>query len=151
MSKPEFVYTTYIKTTREKLWHAITDEEFTGSYWFNCSLVSDWKVGSPMKMMRGGQVMNECVILESDPPRRLSYSWHTVFDEDMKKEKSSRVTFVLEDDHGAVKLTVTHEDFPAGSKTLPSISVGWPLVLSSLKSMIETGKPLAFDPAKTTT
>jgi uncharacterized protein YndB with AHSA1/START domain len=145
MSKPEFVYTTFIKTTPEKLWHALTDKTFTESYWFGCSLNSDWKVGSAMRMERAGQVMNECVILESDPPRRLAYSWLTVFDEAMKQERPSRVTFVLEPGQGTVKLTVTHEGFAEGSTTLPSISNGWPLVLSSLKSILETGEPLAFE------
>lgn len=145
MRKPEFVYTTFIKTTPDKLWHALTDTEFTSAYWFGCTLISDWKVGSPMQMNKGGKVVNECVILESDPPRRLSYSWLSVFDEEMKAEKPSRVTFVLEPCGSAVRLTVTHEDFAEGSKTLPSISGGWPLVLSSLKSILETGQPLDFD------
>ncbi|KQW21951.1 ATPase [Afipia sp. Root123D2] len=148
MSKPEFVYTTFIKTTPEKLWHALTDTEFTRSYWFGCSLSSDWKVGSRMHMDRDGKVVNECVVLESDPPRRLSYSWHSIFDDEMKKERPSRVTFVLEPNGSAVKLTVTHEDFAEGSKVLPSISGGWPLVLSSLKSILETGQPLDFEMAK---
>jgi uncharacterized protein YndB with AHSA1/START domain len=147
MSKPEFVYTTFIKTTPEKLWHALTDTGFTRSYWFGCSLSSDWKVGSRMHMDRGGKVVNECVVLESDPPRRLSYSWHSIFDDEMKKERPSRVTFVLEPNGGAVKLTVTHEDFAEGSKVLPSISGGWPLVLSCLKSILETGQPLDFEMA----
>lgn len=145
MSKPEFAYTIYIKTTPEKLWHALTDTEFTRSYWFGCTLSSDWTVGSRMHMDRYGKVVNECVVLESDPPRRLSYSWHSIFDEDMKTEKPSRVTFVLEPDGSSVKLTVTHEDFAEGSKVLPDISGGWPLVLSSLKSILETGQPLDFD------
>ena len=72
MSKPEFVYTTYIKTTPEKLWHALTDREFTHRYWMDCTLTSDWKTGSRMTMERDGEVKNDCVILESDPPRRLS-------------------------------------------------------------------------------
>jgi uncharacterized protein YndB with AHSA1/START domain len=147
MSKPEFVYTTFIKTTPDKLWHALTDKAFTESYWFGCSLTSDWKVGSRMHMDRGGKVLNECVILESDPPRRLAYSWLTVFDEEMKRENPSRVTFVLEPRQDAVKLTVTHEGFAEGSKTLPSISDGWPLVLSNLKSILETGQPVATDKA----
>lgn len=150
MRKPEFVYTTFIKTTPEKLWHALTDREFTESYWFGCHLTSDWKIGSPMQMHRSGKVVNECVILESDPPRRLSYSWHAVFDAEMIKERPSRVTFVIEPDGTAVKLTVTHQDFAEDSKTLPSISGGWPLVLSSLKSILETGKPLDFDLARST-
>lgn len=147
-TRPEFAYTIYIKTTPEKLWHALTDTEFTRSYWFGCTLSSDWTVGSRMHMDRYGKVMNECVVLESDPPRRLSYSWHSVFDDDMKMEKPSRVTFVLEPDGSSVKLTVTHEDFAEGSKVLPSISGGWPLVLSSLKSILETGQPLDFDTAR---
>lgn len=151
MSKSEFVYTIFIKTTPEELWRALTDKAFTESYWFNCSLVSDWKVGSPMTMQKGGKIVNEGTVLESDPPRRLSYSWLSVFDDDMRKERPSRVTYVIEQEHGAVKLTVTHEGFAEGSKTLPSVSAGWPLVLSSLKSILETGKPLAFDIAKTTT
>jgi uncharacterized protein YndB with AHSA1/START domain len=145
MSKPEFVYTTFIKTTPEKLWHALTDREFTQKYWMDCTLTSDWKVGSRMHMDRGGKVMNECVVLESDPPRRLSYSWQSVFDAGMSKENPSRVTYVLEPHGGVVKLTVTHGDFTEGSKTLPSISFGWPMVLSSLKSILETGHGLAID------
>ena len=92
--------------------------------------------------------MNEGFVLESDPPRRLVYSWHSIFDEEMIKERPSRVTFVLEPSNGAVKLTVTHEDFAEGSKTLPSISEGWPIVLCSLKSILETGKPLDFEMAR---
>ena len=110
-----------------------------------CSLTSDWKVGSRMHMDRGGKVMNECVVLESDPPRRLVYSWLSVFDDKMKAEGPSRVTFVLEPRSNVVKLTVTHEGFPNGSTTLPSISDGWPMVLSSLKSILETGQPLVLD------
>ena len=147
MSKPEFVYVTFIKTTPEQLWHALTDKAFTASYWYNCSLASDWKVGSSMRMEKGGRVVNEGIILESDPPRRLCYSWLSVYDEAMKKERPSRVTFDLEPSHGAVKLTVTHEGFAEDSKTLPDISTGWPMVLSSLKSILETGQPLAFETA----
>ncbi|RTL51711.1 MAG: ATPase [Bradyrhizobiaceae bacterium] len=147
MSKPEFVYVTYIKTTPEKLWHALTDKAFTEKYWFCCSLDSDWKVGSKMLMTRGGELMNDCVVLESDPPRRMVYSWLTVFDEEMKKEKPSRVTYEIEPAYDGVKLTVLHEGFALDSKTLPSISTGWPLVLSSLKSILETGKPLHFEHA----
>jgi uncharacterized protein YndB with AHSA1/START domain len=145
MGKPEFVYTIFINTTPEKLWHALTDTTFTEGYWFGCRLISDWNVGSLMRMERAGQVLNECTILASDPPRRLCYSWLTVFDEAMKQERPSRVTFVLEPSQRSVKLTVTHEGFDEGSKTLPSISDGWPLVLSSLKSILETGQPLAFE------
>jgi uncharacterized protein YndB with AHSA1/START domain len=112
----------------------------------DCTLTSDWKVGSRMTMERGGELKNECVVLDSDPPRRLSYTWLSVFDAEMKKEKPSRVTFVIEPRGEVVKLTVTHEDFAADSKTLPGITTGWPMVLSSLKSILETGTPLVLDP-----
>lgn len=148
MRIPEFVYTTYIRTTPDKLWHALTDADFTRKYWMDCTLTSDWKAGSRMKMERGGEIKNDCVILESDPPRRLSYSWVSIFDEEMKKEKPSRVTYVIEPRGEMVRLVVTHEGFADDSKTLQSISTGWPMVLSSLKSILETGKPLIIDPAK---
>lgn len=147
MSKPEFVYTTYIRTTPEKLWHALTDREFSHKYWMDCILTSDWKVGSRMTMERHGELKNECVILESDPPKKLSFSWQSVFDPDMRKEKPSRVTYILEPQGDTVRLTVTHEGFADGSKTLPSVAFGWPMVLASLKSILETGKPLVIDPS----
>ena len=146
MIKPEFVYVTYIETTPDRLWWALTDRDFIHSYWMDCELISDWKVGSPMTMKRYGEIKNECVILESDPPRRLSYSWHSVFDPEMKKETPSRVTYTLEPQGKVVKLTVMHENFATGSKTVPSISSGWPMVLSNLKSILETGKPLPLYP-----
>jgi len=145
MRKPEFVYVTYIETTAEKLWHALTDRDFAQKYWMNCILTSDWKAGSRMTMERDGEIKNECVILESDPPRRMSYSWRSIFDEEMRKEAPSRVTYTLEPQGKAVKLTVTHENFAEGSKTLPSISTGWPMVLSSLKSILETGHALSLE------
>ena len=145
MRKPEFVYVTYIATTPDKLWHALTDAEFTRKYWMECTLRSDWKVGSRMTMERGGEIKNVCEVLESDPPRKLSYNWLSIHDEDMKKEAPSRVTYTLEPHGKLVKLTVTHENFADGSKTLPSITFGWPMVLSSLKSILETGHPLPLE------
>ncbi|MCO5130345.1 MAG: SRPBCC family protein [Xanthobacteraceae bacterium] len=146
MRKPEFLYVIYIETTPDTLWRALTDPAFTRRYWMNCELISDWKVGSPMTMTRDGEVKNECVIRESDPPRRLAYDWVSVHDPEMKREKPSRVTYTLEPQGKLVRLTVTHENFTDGSKTLPSVSFGWPMVLSSLKSVLETGKPLDLTP-----
>ena len=146
MRKPEFVYVTYIATTPDKLWRALTDAKFTKQYWMDCELISDWKVGSRMTMNRYGEVKNECVIRDSDPPRRLAYDWVSVHDPEMKREKPSHVTYLLEPHGDLVKLTVTHENFADGSKTLPSIAFGWPMVLSSLKSILETGKPLTINP-----
>jgi uncharacterized protein YndB with AHSA1/START domain len=143
MSKPKFVYVTYIASTPDKVWQALTDAEITAQYWFGYSLHSDWKVGSPvaLKAPGTGKIMDEGVVLECDPPRRLSYTWFPQY-EDFKNERPSRVTFDLVPFKGQVQLTVVHDDFDDGSKVLESISGGWPKVLSSLKSFLETGNAL---------
>jgi uncharacterized protein YndB with AHSA1/START domain len=144
MSKPEFVYTTYIETTAEKLWHALTDGDFTERYWFGHRITSDWKVGSAYGFTNQGKPMVEGKVLISDPPRRLAYTWYNRKDE-AKGEGTSRVTFDLEPRGNVVKLTVTHDELGEDGKTLRDISGGWPLVIASLKSMLETGKPLPAD------
>ena len=144
MSTPEFVYTTYIETTPEKLWHALTDGDFTERYWFGHRITSDWKVGSAYGFTNQGKPMVEGKVLVSDPPRRLAYTWYNR-KEEAKGEGTSRVTFDLEPRGNVVKLTVTHDELGEDGKTLRDISGGWPLVIASLKSMLETGKPLPAD------
>jgi uncharacterized protein YndB with AHSA1/START domain len=144
MSKPEFVYTTYIETTAEKLWHALTDGDFTERYWFGHRIASDWKVGSAYGFTNQGKPMVEGTVLVSDPPRRLAYTWFNR-KEEAKGEGTSRVTFDLEPRGNVVKLTVTHDELGEDGKTLRDISGGWPLVIASLKSMLETGNPLPAD------
>jgi uncharacterized protein YndB with AHSA1/START domain len=144
MSKPEFVYTTYIEATAEKLWHALTDGDFTERYWFGHRITSDWKVGSAYGFTNQGKPMVEGKVLVSDPPRRLAYTWYNR-KEEAKGEGTSRVTFDLEPRGNVVKLTVTHDELGEDGKTLRDISGGWPLVIASLKSMLETGKPLPAD------
>jgi uncharacterized protein YndB with AHSA1/START domain len=141
MSKPEFVYVTYIETTPEKLWHALTDGDFTERYWFGVRLKSDWKVGSRFSMMRDGAENDTGEVIEYDPPRRLSYTFVNL-SEKYRGERPARATFVLEPYGEVVKLTLTHQGFDEGSKMLPAISKGWPAILSNLKSMLETGRPL---------
>ena len=142
MSRPEFVYVTYIETTPEKLWHALTDGNFTERYWFGVRLRSDWKVGSPFEMLRSdGTVSDAGKVVECDPPRRLAYTFVNLSDK-YRNEFPALATFVLEPHGKLVKLTLTHEGFGAGSKMLPAISKGWPAILSSLKSILETGRPL---------
>src|SRR5713101_36453 len=130
MRKPEFVYVSYIETTPEKLWEALTSSEFSKRYWFGTELKTDWKVGS-----------------QFDRPRRLSYTFHHVLSEEARKERPTRVVFNLEPHGQLVKLTLTHEDFEDGSKLLSGISKGWPAILSSLKSMLESGTALAIPPS----
>jgi uncharacterized protein YndB with AHSA1/START domain/DNA-binding transcriptional ArsR family regulator len=150
-----FVYETYILTTPETLWKALTEPKFTRRYW-GAALKSDWKVGSPVLWQEGSdpEFHNwDQVVLESDPPRRLSYSWHSYremhkemfgwSDEQFAElitEPRSKVTFEIEPFGEFVKLTVIHDDFDRESVMLQSISGGWPMILSGLKTYLETGK-----------
>lgn len=147
MSKPEFIYVTYIETTPEKLWEALTDSAFTRRYWFDTEVRSDWKVGSPLALVMSGKVTDTGEILEADRPRRLSYTFKHEVDEDIRNERPTKVVFTLVPYGNLVKLTVTHEGFATGSKLLDGISKGWPAILSGLKSLLETGKAPTILPA----
>ena len=144
MLKPAFNYISYIETTAEKLWDALTNSEFTTRYWWDTSVISDWKVGSPVSLVINGLTTDVGKILKADRPRRLSYSFHHILNERALKERPSRVTFVLEPKGELVKLTLTHEGFADDSVVVDGISKGWPAILSSLKSLLETGKPLVI-------
>ncbi|MCU1502982.1 MAG: ArsR family transcriptional regulator [Ilumatobacteraceae bacterium] len=156
---PEFVYVTYIKTTPEQLWQAITDPAFTRRYW-GVALISDWHVGSPVAWEFAGITMADPAqtVLAADAPRRLAYTWHAITPEfaavvdgseeelaAMAAEDLSHVTFDLEPVGEMVKLTVTHAGFEPGSAILGGITNGWPSILASLKTLLETGEPLVFD------
>jgi uncharacterized protein YndB with AHSA1/START domain len=137
-----FVYVTYIRVTPEKLWDALIKPEFTRAYWCETWQDCDWKAGSPWRIMTpDGRVGDSGEVLEIERPRRLVLSWRNEFT-DMKAEGYSRATFELEPVGETVKLTVTHEMERDGSKFIAAVSTGWPHILSSLKSMLETGKPL---------
>jgi uncharacterized protein YndB with AHSA1/START domain len=142
----DFVYVTYIKTTPEKLWAALTSPEFTRQYWFGIDVTSDWKVGSPMKYISNGEAKVEGKVLIADRPKLLSYTFRETAGE-ASKEPPTKVTLELEPELGTqtVRLTVTHSDFVPNSKHRPSISGGWPAVLSGLKSLLETGETLTFE------
>jgi uncharacterized protein YndB with AHSA1/START domain len=144
MSKPEFVYVTYIETTPERLWEALTSSEFTRRYWFNTEVRSDWKVGSPWALVMDGKTTDVGEILEAERPRRLSYTFKHVGDEELKQEPASKVVFTLEPHGKVVKLTLTHEGFVEGGKMLDGISKGWPAILASLKSLLDSGTALAI-------
>jgi uncharacterized protein YndB with AHSA1/START domain len=142
MSKPEFVYVTYIETTPEKLWQALTDPDFTERYWFGVRLRSDWKIGSAFEMVRkDGSVSDAGKVVEYDPPRRLAYTFVNLSDE-YKGEPPALATFTLQSHGKLVKLTVTQQGFKKGGKFLAGISQGWPAILSSLKSLLERGHAL---------
>jgi uncharacterized protein YndB with AHSA1/START domain/DNA-binding transcriptional ArsR family regulator len=154
--RPSFVYTTYINTTPERLWEALTDPAFTERYW-GIHFDTDWQRGSPMIWHQRGIAISdpEQVVLESEPYRRLSYTWHAFTPEfaealnleddayaQIAGERRSKVTFEIEDFDGRVKLTVIHDDLEPGGLTISMISNGWPRVLSDLKTFLETGEPL---------
>ena len=155
---PAFVYQTYIRTSPEQLWRALTEPAFTERYWGGLALDTDWKVGSPISWRFGGVTVDdpEQVVVESDPYRRLAYSWHTFTPEwavasgidealraEIADERRSVVTFEIEDVGEMVKLTVLHGNFEAGSTVATMVRDGWPRVVSELKTLLETGEPLA--------
>ncbi|WP_433757703.1 ArsR/SmtB family transcription factor [Nocardia sp. CA-135398] len=156
MSDNAFVYTTYIKTTPQRLWQALTEPAFTDRYW-GASFDTDWQPGSEMVWHQRDWTSKDSdqVVLEADPYTRLSYTWHT-FDpafaeafemnaEDVAawaREPRSKVTFDIEPRGETVKLTVTHDGFEPGSAVLEGIGGGWPSILSSLKTLLETGETL---------
>jgi uncharacterized protein YndB with AHSA1/START domain len=143
MSKPTFAYVTYIATAPEKLWQALTDGNFTQRYWAGIRLDSAWAPGASVTFRMDDEVYNTGVVLAYEPYRRLSYSWKVEIHEDFRRERPSRVTFELEPIGSEVKLIVTHDDFDPDSKVYESISHGWPMVMASLKSFLETGHGLA--------
>ncbi len=144
MSKPEFIYVTFIETTPDKLWAALTSSEFSRQYWFGTELRTDWAIGSPFALVMNGTPTDVGEILEFDPPRRLSYTFRHVLQDELRNEKPTKVVFKLEPHGKLVKLTLTHEGFADASKLLDGVSKGWPAIISSLKSLLETGTALAI-------
>lgn len=143
-----FVYVSYIRTTPGELWDALTSPEFTRDYWVENSVESDWQTGSPVRFVKpdGSSVLSGTV-LASEKPRMLSYTWSYSGTEQARAEKPSRVTFLLErfePNPDVVKLTVTHDEFPENTTVFKDISNGWPMVLSSLKTMLETKQAIHF-------
>jgi len=140
MSKPQFVYVIFIKTTAEKLWDALTDPETNKTYWFGAHQDSQWTAGSSWKIVfADGSVADTGEIIEADRPKRLVIRWRNEFRPELKAEGYSRCTMQIEPADGAVKLTVTHALDGDGTKFIEAVSGGWPLILSNLKSLLETG------------
>lgn len=151
-----FVYTTYIHTTPDELWHALTDPAFTSRYW-GVTFETDWTPGSPMVWHEFGSrtADAEQVVLDATPGRRLSYTWHTPTREwaqaagisddllaKLRTENRSQVTFEIEPLGDVVKLTVIHDHFDPDSTMRDMVGEGWPALLSSLKTLLETGRAL---------
>ena len=148
MPRSTFVYVSYIRTTPEELWSALTDDsEFMKEYWFGVHCVSDWTPGSSWKMVQSdGSVSDAGEIVESDPPRRLVIRWRHQDKPELKAEGDSLCTMELEPNGGAVKLSITHTIDRETSKLIHAVSGGWPKVISNLKSLLEVGTAALDEP-----
>jgi uncharacterized protein YndB with AHSA1/START domain len=138
-----FVYVTYIRTTPQKLWRALIDPEFTRQYWAQTWQDCKWEKGASWRLMiPDGRVGDAGEVLEIEPPRRLVLSWRNEFMPELRAEGVSRLTYELEQQGDTVKLTLVHEIDRPDSKLIQTCSGGWPAILASLKSMLETGESL---------
>ena len=136
------VYSVFIKATPEQIWEAITNPEFTEKYFY----ASRVELANGRRRAFGpeGQLWGDEAILEEDPPRRLVHGWRALYDPELAEEATSRVTWEIDQQEGGVsRLTVTHDQLEGAPKTAESVAGGWMYVLSGLKTLLETGEPLA--------
>jgi uncharacterized protein YndB with AHSA1/START domain len=147
MARSTFVYVTYIRTTQEKLWSALTDDtEFMKRYWFGVHCESRWTAGSAWRMLSPeGKLLDAGDILEAEAPRRLVIRWQHQMRPELKAEGESRCTLELEPAGPAIKLSITHTIECEPSKFIEAVSGGWPKILSNLKSLLETGAAVLTD------
>jgi len=151
MARSTFVYVSYIRTTPEKLWSALTrDVDFMKQYWFGTHCDSQWTPGSSWRMVSpDGSVSDAGEIVEAEPPRRLVIRWQHQKKPELKAEGESLCTIELEPIGTAVKLSITHTIESDPSTLIASVSGGWPKILSNLKSLLETGSAVLQDPYPT--
>ena len=143
MAESTFLYVTYIRTTPDALWHALTTSDFIPQFWLGVRAEAEWRVGGPWKLvLPDGRVADTGEILEFEPPRRLAIKWKNEFMPELTAEGWSHCLFELEPMGEAVKLSVAHSVPVAKSKLIQAVSGGWPQILSNLKTLLETGKPL---------
>ena len=140
---PKHVFATFIRATPEAIWRALTESDFTTRYWYGSAIHSEWSVGAPWELrIPGGQVGITGEVLETDPPNRLVVSYRQAWGG--VDEPPSRLTFEIEaSDPGVQKLTVVHETEPGTTTQIASAAAGWPFILAGLKTLLETGQPMA--------
>jgi uncharacterized protein YndB with AHSA1/START domain/DNA-binding transcriptional ArsR family regulator len=138
----EKVFEIYIKTTPERLWEAIVDPALRARYTFGVGVESDWTPGSPYRAVgpKTGAPISEGENLEVDPPRRLVQSFNALWDDDVRAEGTSRVTWEIEQVADSCRLTVIHDQLAEGANS--QLYGGWPMILSGLKTLLETGEAL---------
>jgi uncharacterized protein YndB with AHSA1/START domain len=143
MSESTFVYVTYIRTTPEKLWRALMEPEFTRLFWVETTQECTWEPGASWRLLKpDGNVADSGEVVVFEPYKRIVLKWQNHMIPEMTAEGFSRMTYELEPKDGEVKLTVTHEMDRSGSRLIQAVSTGWPHILSSLKSLLETGESL---------
>jgi uncharacterized protein YndB with AHSA1/START domain len=147
MSSSTFHYVIYIRATPEQVWDGLVNPAITPKYWMGVVHDTSWKPGSPWKLkLADGRVADEGSVAEFDAPRKLKLNWQHQLDPVMKAEGVSRWEILLDPLGDLTKLTVTHAMDVPESKLIAAVSTGWPMILSSLKSLLETGKPLEMAP-----
>src|SRR5947209_4906491 len=139
MSGSQFVYVTYIRITPEKLWHALITPEIIKQYRFGMSVEGEWKVGATWRMYADGRLMDSGEILAIVSQKRLVMSWLNEWKPEFKAEGNSRCVYEIESTWAAAKLTLTHSSERPNSSFIEAVSEGWPMVMSNLKSLLETG------------
>jgi len=143
MAESQFVYVTFIRTTPEKLWQALTEPEFTRQFWFDTVQECAWKKGSTWNIkFADGRVADSGEVVEIDPPRKLVLKWRNELFQEMTAEGYSRMTYEIEQQGETMKLTLTHVMDKSESTFIKAVTGGWPIILSSLKSLLETGKAI---------
>lgn len=145
MTKATFVYVTYIRTTAEKLWHALTTTDVIKQWWFGMSVDGDWKAGSGWRFYYNGSLMDSGEILESVCQKRLVRTWLNEWKPEFNAEGMSRCVYEMEPIGASVKLTITHSIERLNSKFIEAVSESWPMCISNLKSLLETGKVALVD------
>ena len=143
VTESKFVYVTYVRTTPERLWEALTEPEFTRQYWMGTRQESEWVPGASWRLyFEDGRLADSGEVMEIERPKQLVLKWRNEFRPELTEEGYSRATMELEPLGEMVKLTVTHEAPVAKSKFIEAVGGGWPMILSSLKSLMETGEAL---------
>jgi len=143
MASSRFVYVTYIRTTTKKLWQALIDPEFTKLYWSETRQESEWKPGASWRLtIPDGRVADTGEVVECVPEKRLVLRWRNEFRPELREEGYSRMTYEIEKQEESIKLTIIHEMDRPDSKFIEKVSTGWPWILASLKSLLETGESL---------
>ncbi len=141
MADSRFVYVTYIRATPEKVWEALTGADFIRQYFFGVTFDTDWKAGSPWRMVHtDGRVTDAGEVVEFTPPSRLALSWRSELRPELSEEGFTHFLAEIEAAGEATKLSITHSAEVADSKTIQAVSGGWPRILSNLKSLLETGE-----------